>query len=101
MNVNEAKCLLVSKVLVADGMMSEDEHAFLGAMMAKLGLPEEARRRVFDLEGWEQAEAIVNELSEDERRQVVESLVDAAAADGRISGHELAVVQKVSAALKL
>ena len=101
MNANVAKCLLVSKVLVADGMMSEDERTFLTNMMTKLGLSDADRARVIDLEGWDQAEPIVDALSEDERRELVELLVDAASADGRLSPHELATVQKVSAALRL
>ncbi len=101
MNTNVAKCLLVSKVLVADGMMSDDERAFLDSMMKKLGLADGERKQVIELEGWDQAEPIVNKLSEDERREIVEMLVDAASADGRLSPHELTAVKKVSAALKL
>jgi uncharacterized tellurite resistance protein B-like protein len=101
MNTNVAKCLLVSKVLVADGMMSDDERAFLTDMMTKLGLTDDERRRVVDLEDWDKAEPIVNALSEDERREIVDMLVDAASADGRLSPHELATVKRVTAALGL
>jgi uncharacterized tellurite resistance protein B-like protein len=101
MNTNVAKCLLVSKVLVADGMMSEDERAFLTNMMTKLGLTDEERQRVIDLEDWDKAEPIVNGLSEDERREIVDMLVDAASADGRLSPHEMAAVKRVTTALKL
>lgn len=101
MNTNVAKCLLVSKVLVADGMMSDDERAFLTAMMTKLGLSDAERKQVIELEGWDEAEPLVNGLSEDERREIVDMLVDAASADGRLSPHELAAVKRVSAALHL
>ena len=101
MNTNVAKCLLVSKVLVADGMMSDDERAFLTSMMTKLGLSEAERKQVIELEGWDEAEPLVTGLSEDERREIVDMLVDAASADGRLSPHELAAVKRVSAALKL
>jgi uncharacterized tellurite resistance protein B-like protein len=101
MNANVAKCLLVSKVLVADGMMSDDEREFLAGMMTKLGLTDDERKRVIDLEGWDEAERIVDTLSEDERREIIELLVDAASADGRLSPHELATVKRVSAALNL
>ena len=101
MNEKVAKCLLVSKVLVADGMMTEDEHAFLEALMTAEGLDADERRRVIDLEGWDEAEKIVNGLDEEERREIIELLVDAASADGRLSPHELATVKRVSAALKL
>ena len=101
MNTNVAKCLLVSKVLVADGMMSDSEREFLTAMMTKLGLTEDERRRVIELEGWDEAEPIIDKLSQDEKRTIVELLVDAASADGRLSPHELAAVKRVSAALKV
>ena len=101
MNTNVAKCLLVSKVLVADGMMSDDERAFLTDLMAKLGLTDEERRRVIDLEDWDKAEPIVTGLPEDERREIIDMLVDAASADGRLSPHEMATVKKVTTALKL
>lgn len=101
MNTNVAKCLLVSKVLVADGMMSDDEREFLAGMMTKLGLSEEERKQVIELQGWDEAEPIINQLSAEEKRGILELLVDAASADGRLSPHELAAVKRVSAALGL
>lgn len=99
MNANVAKCLLVSKVLVADGMMSDDEKSFLSSMMTKLGLTDDEKKRVIELEGWDEAEPIVAKLSADDKAEIVGLLVDAASADGRLSPHELAAVKRVSAAL--
>ncbi|MBS1123874.1 MAG: hypothetical protein H6Q90_6102 [Deltaproteobacteria bacterium] len=99
MNANVARCLLVSKVLVADGMMTDDERGFLDGMMRSLGLTDEERRQVIELEGWDEAEPIVQALSTDDRLAIVELLVDAAAADGRLSGHEAETIKKVSTAL--
>jgi uncharacterized tellurite resistance protein B-like protein len=99
MTPNVAKCLLVSKVLVADGIMTDQEREFLSDVMTKLGLTDAERRRVIDLEGWDEAEPIVDKLSEDERREIVAMLVDAAGADGKLSAHELATVKRVAAAL--
>lgn len=99
MTANVAKCLLVSKVLVADGMMSDDEHWFLSTLMDKLGLSAEERQQVTDLEGWDEAEAIVEALPVDERRDLVAMLVDAAGADGKLSPQELAAAKKVASAL--
>lgn len=101
MNANMARCLVVSKVLVADGMMTDDERGFLAAMMDRLELTDDERRRVVELEGLDEADRIVAALSVDERRQIVELLVDAASADGRLSPHELAAVKRVTAALGL
>ena len=96
-----AKCLVVSKVLVADGMVTDDEREFLAAMMDRFELTDDERRRVIDLEGLDEADRIVGALSLEERRQIVELLVDAASADGRLSPHELAAVKRVTAALGL
>ncbi len=101
MNPNVAKALLVSKVLVADGIMTDDEHAFLTDIMTKLGLTDAEKQSVTDLEGWDQAELQIKAWSEEEKRGVVELLVDAAAADGRLSASELAEIQSVKLALGL
>ena len=101
MNANVAKCLVVSKVLVADGIMTDDERAFLGEMMRRLGLTPEEQQRVVALDELDEADQIVAALSADERRDIVELLVDAASADGKLSPHELAAVQRVTAALGL
>jgi uncharacterized tellurite resistance protein B-like protein len=99
MNEKVAKCLLVSKVLVADGMMTDDERGFLDAMMTAEGLDAGERRRVIELEGWDRAEALVRALPIDQRRALLAQLVDAASADGRLSAHELATIQKLGTAL--
>jgi len=99
MTANVAKCLLVSKVLVADGIMSDDEHWFLTTMMDRLALTPEERESVTDLEGWDEAEPIVQALPLEERRELVAMLLDAAGADGRFSAAEMATVKKVAAAL--
>lgn len=99
MNEKVAKCLLVSKVLVADGMMTDDERGFLDAMMTAEGLDAGERRCVIELEGWDQAESLVRALPIEERRALIEQLVDAASADGRLSANELATIRNVAAEL--
>ncbi|MEO6775765.1 MAG: TerB family tellurite resistance protein [Kofleriaceae bacterium] len=99
MTSNVAKCLLISKVLVADGMMSEDERAFLAELMTQLGLDPDEKHSVIELEGWDEAEGIVNTLPLDDKLALVELLVDAASADGHLSPTELATIQRVELAL--
>lgn len=101
MNPNVAKSLLVAKVLVADGMMQEEEHVFLDAVMGRLGLTPEERVSVVELEGLDQAQELVMALPPEERQQLVEMLVDAAAVDGKLSQHELGVVKQLTTALAL
>jgi len=98
-NTNVAKCLVVSKVLVADGIMTEEERGFLDHMMQSLGLSETERRTVYDLEGLDDAEAIVKALPIEERREIVSQLVDAASADGKLSPLEMDVAKRVTRAL--
>jgi uncharacterized tellurite resistance protein B-like protein len=99
MNLKVAKCLLVSKVLVADGIMTENERIFLDKMMRRLGLDDEERRRVIDLEGWDEAEPVVAKLSLDEKREFVSMLIDASSADGRLSPLEMETVTRITSAL--
>jgi uncharacterized tellurite resistance protein B-like protein len=101
MDAKVAKCLLVSKVLVADGIMTENERVFLDKMMLGMGLDDGDRRRVLDLEGWDQAEPVVAKLSIDEKRELLSTLVDASSADGRLSPLELQTVKRITAALGL
>ncbi len=99
MDPKVAKCLLVSKVLVADGIMTENERIFLDKMMTRLGLDAADRQRVLDLEGWDQAEPAVAKLSADEKRELVSMLTAASATDGRSSPLEAATVKRITAAL--
>lgn len=101
MRVEVAKCLLVSKVLVADGIMTENERAFLDRAMRGFGLDDAERRAVLDLEGWDRAEPVVAKLPMEERQAFLSSLMDAASSDGRLSPLEAKAVQAISKALGL
>lgn len=101
MNPNVAKSLLVAKVLVADGMMQDEERAFLDTVMTTFSLTVDERKTVTELEGMDTAQELVLALPEEDRQQVLEMLVDAASADGKLSPHELAVVQRLTKALAL
>jgi uncharacterized tellurite resistance protein B-like protein len=96
MNAKVAKCLLVAKVLVADGIMTDDERAFLETLMMAYGLDDEERRRVTELDGWDEAEQLLRALPLEQRLGLIEQLVDAAAADGRLSANELAAIQQAA-----
>jgi uncharacterized tellurite resistance protein B-like protein len=101
MDLRVAKCLLVSKVLVADGFVTDHERVYLESFMTQQGLSPEERQRVIDLEGWDEAEAIVAGLSADEKQSVVDALLGAAAADGRLSPLEVTAVNAITRALGL
>jgi uncharacterized tellurite resistance protein B-like protein len=99
MDPKVAKCLLVSKVLVADGIMTENERAFLDRVMRGLGLGDVERRRVLDLEGWDEAEAAVSGLGDEEKREIVSMLIDASSSDGKLSPLEMQTVKRITSAL--
>ncbi len=96
-----AECLLLAKVLVADGMITENERIFLNASMARLGLSDAEKQLVADLEGWDQAEAVLASLPEAEKRDIVDVLMSGASADGRLSPLEVAALKAITAALGL
>ena len=101
MDASLARCLLVAKVLAADGIMTDEERAFLESSMDALSLDEAQRQRVRDLEGWDEAEPIVGALSEPEKRAFMDGLVQAVLAAGKVSPHEMQTIEKLSAALGL
>jgi uncharacterized tellurite resistance protein B-like protein len=54
---------------------------------------------VTELDGWDEAERVIRALPIEQRRALIEQLVDAASADGRLSAHELATIRELSADL--
>lgn len=96
-----ARCLLISKVLAADGIMTDAEREFLESAMEKLGLTDEERAQCRDFEGWDEAEPIVRAMSLDAKRELMDGLVLAVLADGKVSPHEMKTIEKLSAALGL
>lgn len=101
MDLRLAKCLLVSKVLVADGIMTENERMYLESFMEQQGLSAAERQSVIDLEGWDEAEKVVAALSDGDKQELVDALLGAASADGRLSPLEVTAVNKITRALGL
>ncbi len=94
-----AKSLLVSKVLAADGLVSENEKAFLERAMKRLGVQPEERRAILAFEGWDDAERALAHLSIEDKRELISQLVDASSADGRLSPLEAAMVKRIAESL--
>lgn len=101
MDEREARCALLAKVLAADGIMTDHERAFLEEAMTQQGLDDAQRRRVRDLDGWNEAAAVMATLELAQKRAFMDSLLDAVLADGKISEHERATIQELAAALGL
>ena len=100
-NEKTARCLLLSKVLIADGIMTENERIFLDRAMTKMGLTDAERRAVIDLEGWNDAEAALTGLPMEDKQELIGELVDAASADGHLSPLENEMVKRITQALGL
>ena len=96
-----ARCMLIAKMLAADGIMTGDERDMLERAMDAFGLDPLERQQVRDFEGWEQAEPIVSALSVTEKRALMDGLVHAALVDGKVSPHEMDLIHRLAAALGL
>lgn len=101
MHPNVARCHLLAEVLAADGMMAEEERALLEDEMAKLEVPEAEREQIRHFEGTAGALALVATLPEEERQAIVDHLVEAALADGKLTPAETATVKRIAEALQL
>lgn len=101
MEARVARCMMIAKVLAADGMMTDEERDFLETAMKNQQLTEAEAASVRDLEGWDEAEPIVAALSMEEKRALMDGLVRAVLADGKVSPHEMTTIEKLSAALGL
>lgn len=99
MDLRVAKCLLIVKVLVADGIMTDREKAFLDLAMTRLGLSDAECASVFRLDGWDEAEGVVANLSDDEKRAFLDELAHAALVDRQLSAYELDAVEAIGKAL--
>ena len=63
MDERVARCLLIAKVLAADGMITDAERDYLEDTMDALGLDPEAKVRVRNFDGWDEAAVVVAALS--------------------------------------
>jgi uncharacterized tellurite resistance protein B-like protein len=101
MNERVARCLLLARVLAADGFMTDAERAVLEEAMATSALDDDERRLVSDLDRMTEAEDTVRALPEPTRRALVDELIAAALADGKLSPHETKTVAAISTAIGL
>lgn len=101
MDERVARCMLIANVLASDGIMTDQERDFLETAMETLGLEPEERQRVRDFDGWEEAEPIIATLSLEDKRELMDGLVHAVLADGKVSPHEMSTIERLSQALGL
>lgn len=96
-----ARCHLLAEVLSADGMMSDAERDMLERTMTEHGLDDAERESVRHFENTAGASEAVAALPEADRQAIVDSLVDAALVDGKLTPNETAAVKRITAAIGL
>lgn len=101
MDVRVAKCVLLTKILAADGIITENERSLLDKKMDHEALNEDERGIVLDVDRWSDAEAELAKLPESERREFLGELVEAASVDGKLSPLEAGMLKEITAALGL
>jgi uncharacterized tellurite resistance protein B-like protein len=96
-----ARCHLLAEVLMADGIMTEDEKQLLEQHLANHELSDEEKKSVRNLEGGAEAIAILRERPMIERQEILDQLVECALADGKLTSNETATVKRIAQALGL
>ena len=101
MNRELARCHLLAEILAADGFMTDAERSLLEQHLVRYQLTEEERDQVRHFEGAGDAASALRGLPAQERQQVVDELVEAALADGKLTAQETAAVKRIVEALGL
>jgi uncharacterized tellurite resistance protein B-like protein len=101
MDERVARCHLLAEVLAADGIMTDDERDLLEQHLANHELTEEECKQVRNFDGGEAAAGVLRDRPSIEKEEILDQLVEAALADGKLSPKETAVVQRIASALGL
>ncbi|MFO0758719.1 MAG: hypothetical protein U0359_19660 [Byssovorax sp.] len=88
-------CRLIAGLVVADSDLSPEEDVFVDRMLARFGIPQEDRASIFPILDEAEAAAEVRSLPADVQAQVLDLLIQAAAADRQIVDEERSYVQAV------
>jgi len=96
-----ARCHLLAEVLSADGMMNDDERALLEDALTRAALDDTERDLVRHFEGAAVAADVLRAQPEAERQALIDQLVEAALADGKLTPNETAAVKRIAQALGL
>jgi uncharacterized tellurite resistance protein B-like protein len=90
-----ARCHLLAAVLAADGIMTDDERALLEQHLANHELSDAECAQIRNFEGADDAAAVLKDRPAIERQEIVDQLVEAALADGKLTQNETDVVKKI------
>ena len=95
-----ARCNLIARVLGADGVITDEERAFLEKAMRNLGLDEKERRLALSEQIANDADALVKEMPAAMIHDLLDDLVAAARADGVLNEYEMRLVRRLSKSLR-
>lgn len=96
-----ARCHLLAEVLAADGIVTPEERALLEEHLSNHELSDEEKDRIRSFQGSDEAIAVLRERPAIERQEIVDQLVEAALADGKLTTEETATVKRITLALGL
>jgi uncharacterized tellurite resistance protein B-like protein len=96
-----ARLHLLAEVISVDGIVTGDERALLEQHMESHELSDDEKAQVLKGAGRAEAIAALRERPTVEREEIVDQLVEAALADGKLTADETALVKKLAAALGL
>jgi len=92
-------CQLIAGLVVADDDLDPTEEAFIERLLAKCGFEPETRGTLFPIVDREEAAAAMKALPEQVQAYVLDMMIDAAAADGKVVATEQRFLETVGEAL--
>jgi len=100
MNVEEQYkvCELIEAVITADGVIAEDERAFLRRIVERFGLPDRGPIKMQEND-FGRSTSTLRSLPPDVRSRVMALLVEAAVVDGKVDPQERALLLSSAATL--
>ncbi len=96
-----ARCRLLVSLVAADDVVTVEEQRFLERTLQHLGMSEDDFTAAMQVVDAERASAVAAGLPAEERRTVLQELIDAAHADGHLHSAESAFIERVADALGL
>ncbi len=94
-----ARCHLLAEIFAADGIMTDSERALLEQHFTNHELSDAEKEQIRNFEGADRAIAALRDRPELERQQILDELVEASLADGKLSPNETAAVKRIAQAL--
>lgn len=94
-----AICRIVAQAILADGALTDEEHAMLTRLMDTYELTEQQRKDVTGRNYGEDPLALVRAVSEDGKLELITELARVIAVDGQVAATERRMIGAVGATL--